>query len=332
MWRFIARRLAFIPIIAFLIGTLTFILLRVLPGDLATASCSQSCTEEILAERRAALGLDKPAFPITLTTDFPTFVELHSDDQYTDWLQDVVTGDMGRSLFGGQDVLEEITRRLPASMEIMVLTLLFSGVIGITFGILAAVMRNSPLDYAARTFAVFGQSIPDFFLLTLLVVIPSMLWQYAAPAGGYVSFFEDPWANLRLFVPPTLILSIGNAVGLMRLVRSTMLEVLRSDYVRTARAKGLNSRAVVVRHAFRNTLPPVITVLSFTIATAFSGSVILERVMNIDGLGNLFFFSVLIRDLPVVQFTVLYTALIVVMLNLLQDISYAYLDPRVRYR
>jgi peptide/nickel transport system permease protein len=330
MWRFIVRRLVFVPVIAFFIGTLTFLLLRVLPGDLATASCTQSCTKEILEERRAALGLNREIFFVTGTSDAP-FLEFHSDDQYTEWVQDVVTGDMGRSLFGGQDVLEEITRRLPASFEIMFLTLLFSGIIGITFGILSAVMRNSPLDYAVRTFAVFGQSIPDFFLLTLLVVIPSMLWQYAAPAGGYVSFFDDPWTNLRLFVPPTLILSVGNAVGLMRLVRSTMLEVLRSDYVRTARAKGLNSRAVVVRHAFRNTLPPVITVLSFTIATAFSGSIILERVMNIDGLGNYFFFSVLIRDLPVVQFTVLYTALIVVMLNLLQDISYAYLDPRVRY-
>lgn len=330
MWRFVIRRLAFIPIIAFLIGTLTFVLLRVLPGDLALASCTQNCTEEMLAERRAALGLDKPVFPITISTE-PPFVEVNSDSQYEEWLRDVLTGDMGQSLYGGQDVVEEITRRLPASIEIMLLTLLFSSLIGVTFGILSAVMRNSPLDYAARTFAVFGQSIPDFFLLTLLVVIPSMLWQYAAPAGGYVSIFEDPWTNLRLFVPPTLILSIGSAVGLMRLVRSTMLEVLRSDYVRTARAKGLNSRAVVIRHAFRNTLPPVITVLSFTIATAFSGSVILERVMNIDGLGNYFFFSVFIRDLPVVQFTVLYTAMIVVILNLVQDISYAYLDPRVRY-
>jgi len=331
MWRFVVRRLAFIPIIALAIGTVTFVLLRVLPGDFATKVCGQECTEERLAELRHELGVDKPIFPISIQSE-PPFFHLNSDDQYTDWLQDVVTGDMGTSLWGGQDVVEEITRRLPASFEIMFLTLLFSSIIGISVGILSAVMRNSPLDYAARTFAVFGQSVPDFFLLTLLIVIPSMLWNYASPAGGYVSIFDDPWTNLRLFVPPTLILSVGNAVGLMRLVRSTMLEVLRSDYVRTANAKGLHPRSVVIRHAFRNTLAPVITVLSFTLATAFSGSLILERVMGIDGLGNYFFQSVYIGDLPVVQFTVIYTALIVVTLNLLQDISYAYLDPRVRYQ
>jgi len=194
------------------------------------------------------------------------------------------------------------------------------------------VMRNSPTDYSVRLFAVFGQSIPEFFLLTLLIVIPSILWNYAPPAGGYVAFFDDPWTNMRMFIPPTLILSVGHATGLMRLVRGTMLEVLRSDYVRTAMAKGLHPRTVILRHAFRNTLAPVITVLSFTIATAFGGSIILERVMGIQGLGNFFFQAVYTRDLPVVQFTVLYTAMIVVMLNLLQDLSYAYVDPRVRYR
>jgi peptide/nickel transport system permease protein len=214
----------------------------------------------------------------------------------------------------------------------MFLTLFFGGTIGVTFGILSAVMRNTPLDYIVRVLAVFGQSIPDFFLLVLLIVIPSILWNYAAPVGGYVSIFDDPWTNIRMFVPPTLILSIGGAAGLMRLVRSTMLEVLRSDYVRTATAKGLHPQAVIIRHAFRNTLAPIITVLTFTLATAFSGSVILERIMSIDGLGNFFFQSVISRDLPVVQFTVLYTAIIVVMLNLLQDLSYAYIDPRVRFR
>jgi peptide/nickel transport system permease protein len=277
--------------------------------------CGPQCTEERREEIRQALDLDRP---------------IH--EQYFEWMRDVATGDLGTSLYGGQNVLDEVAQRLPVSFEIMIMTLLFSGAMGITFGILSAVMRNSPLDYGVRVFAVFGQSIPDFFLLTLLIVIPSMLWRYAPPAGGYVSFFEDPWTNLRMFVPPTLILSIGGAMGLMRLVRSTMLEVLRSDYVRTAQAKGLHPRAVILGHAFRNTLPPILTVLTFTIATAFSGSVILERVMGIQGLGNFFFQAVYVRDLPVVQFTVLYTAMIVVLLNLLQDLSYAVIDPRVRYR
>ena len=314
MWRFVLRRLAFIPIIAIAIGALTFFLLRVVPGDPATILCGPNCTEERRAGIEKALNLDRPLVV-----------------QYGDWMKDVATGNLGTSLYGGTDVLTEVQRRLPVSFEIMIMTLLFSGTIGITFGILSAVMRNTPLDYGVRLFAVFGQSIPDFFLLTLLIVIPSILWTYAPPVGGYVSFFDDPWTNLRMFVPPTLVLSVGHAAGLMRLVRSTMLEVLRSDYVRTAMAKGLHPRTVVVRHAFRNTLAPVLTVLSFTIATAFSGSIILEVVMGIQGLGNFFFQAVYTRDLPVVQFTVLYTALIVVLLNLLQDLSYAYVDPRVRY-
>jgi len=315
MWRFALRRLAFVPLIAIVIGALTFFLLRILPGDPATVLCGQQCTEERRDEIEKALGLDRPVH-----------------EQYVEWMKDVATGNLGTSLYGGRNVLDEVVRRLPVSFEIMIMTLLFSGTIGITFGILSAVLRNSAVDYGVRAFAVFGQSIPDFFLLTLLIVIPSILWRYAPPAGGYVAFFDDPWTNLRMFVPPTLILSVGHAAGLMRLVRSTMLEVLRSDYVRTAQAKGLHPTVVILRHAFRNTLAPILTVLTFTIATAFSGSVILERVMGIQGIGNFFFQSVYVRDLPVVQFTVLYTAMIVVLLNLLQDISYAFIDPRVRYR
>ena len=315
MWRFAVRRLLFFPIIGITISALTFFMLRVVPGDPATILCGQQCTEVERANIREALGLDRPMVV-----------------QYFEWMGDVLTGDLGTTYYGGKPVLDEVVRRLPISFEIMALTLLFGGTIGITFGILSAVMRNTPLDYAVRTLAVFGQSIPDFFLLVLLIVIPSILWNYASPVGGYVAPWEDFWANFRMFVPPTLVLSVGGAAGLMRLVRSIMLEVLRSDYVRTASAKGLHPRTVILRHAFRNTLAPIITILTFTLATAFGGSVILERVMSIDGLGNFFFQSVIARDLPVVQFTVLYTALIVVFINLLQDLSYAYVDPRVRFR
>jgi peptide/nickel transport system permease protein len=315
MWRFAVRRLLFIPIIALTISAFTFILLRVVPGDPATILCGSQCTEVERNLVKEALGLDRPLIV-----------------QYLDWMGDVLTGDLGTTYYGGQDVLDEVVRRLPISFEIMFLTLLFGGTIGVTFGILSAVMRNTPLDYGVRLLAVFGQSIPDFFLLVLLIVIPSILWNYAAPVGGYVAPWDDLWTNFRMFVPPTLILSVGGAAGLMRLVRSTMLEVLHSDYVRTAKAKGLHPRTVIIRHAFRNTLAPTITVLTFTLATAFSGTIILEFVMSIDGLGAFFFRSVIARDLPVVQFTVLYTALIVVFLNLLQDLSYAYIDPRVRFR
>ncbi len=318
MWRFVVRRLTFIPIIGIGISALVFVLLRAFPemtGDPAVIICGMNCPEERLETIREELGLAEP-IPV----------------QYFTWMGDVLTGDLGETYYGGQDVLNEVKRRLPISFEIMILTLIFGGTVGITFGILSAVMRNTPLDYGARFLAVFGQSVPDFFLLVLLIVIPSILWNYAPPYGGYVAPWDDPWTNFRMFVPPTLVISVGGAAGLMRLVRSTMLEVLRSDYVRTASAKGLHPRSVIIRHAFRNTLAPIITVLTYTLTIAFSGTIILELVMSIDGLGAFFFRSVMARDLPVVQFVVLYTAILVVLVNLLQDISYAYVDPRVRFR
>ncbi len=318
MWRFVVRRLAFIPVIAIGISALVFFLLRAWPditGDPARIICGMNCPEDRYQAIRAELNLDKPIVV-----------------QYGEWMTDVLTGDLGTNWYGGNDILDEVVNRLPISVEIMVLTLIFGGTIGISFGILSAVLRNSPLDYGVRFLAVFGQSVPDFFLLVLLIVIPSILWNYAAPVGGYVAPWEDPWTNFRMFVPPTLVVSVGGAAGLMRLTRSTMLEVLRSDYVRTATSKGLHPRTVIIRHAFRNTLAPIITLLTYTLTIAFSGMVILEVVMSIDGLGAFFFRSVISRDLPVVQFVVLYTALIVVLVNLLQDISYAYIDPRVRFR
>lgn len=318
MWRFMLRRMTFIPITAFGISAIVFFMLRIFPeitGDPAVILCGQNCSPESYDRIREALGLDRPIYI-----------------QYLSWMGDIFRGNLGTTYFGGQDVLSEVVRRFPVSFEIMFLTLIFSGTFGITFGIIAAVMRNTPLDYAVRTFAVFGQSIPDFFLLVLLIVIPSILWRYSPPIGGYVAPWDDPWTNFRMFVPPTLLLSVGGAAGLMRLVRSTMLEVLRSDYVRTASAKGLHPRTVIIRHAFRNTLAPTITVLTFLLTTAFTGALILEIVMGIDGIGAFFFRSVVTRDLPVVQFLVLYSALIVILLNLLQDVTYAFIDPRVRFR
>lgn len=318
MWRFIVRRLTFIPIIAIIISAFVFFLLRAFPemtGDPARIICGMNCPEERYQAIRAELNLDKPMIV-----------------QYGEWMRDVVTGDLGTNWYGGNDILDEVVHRLPISVEIMILTLLFGGTIGISFGILSAVMRNTPLDYGLRFLAVFGQSVPDFFLLVLLIVIPSIMWNYAAPVGGYVSPWEDFWTNARMFVPPTLVVSVGGAAGLMRLTRSTMLEVLRSDYVRTAASKGLHPRTVIIRHAFRNVLAPIVTLLTYTLTIAFSGMLILEVVMSIDGLGAFFFRSVISRDLPVVQFIVLYTALIAVLVNLLQDISYAYIDPRVRFR
>jgi peptide/nickel transport system permease protein len=212
------------------------------------------------------------------------------------------------------------------------LSLAISVVVGVVFGVVSASMRNSGIDYGVRLLAVFGQSIPEFFLLILLILVPSILWSYAPPVGGYVSPTSDLWKNIRMFLPPSVILGIGGSAGIMRLQRTTMLEVLRSDYVRTARAKGLASRSVVFTHAFRNTLAPLVTVIGASFTAVFAGSVIAERIMSLDGLGVFFLQSVLQRDFPVVQFLVLYTATVIIIANLIVDLSYAFIDPRVHYR
>ena len=315
MWRYTIRRLSFLPLIMLLVSVITFFLLRVLPGDPAVIMAGQAARPEDVQRIRQELGLERP-LPV----------------QYLDWVGDIAQGDFGKTYFGKRDIFDEVARRFPASAEIILLGLAIGLAVGVPFGIISAVMRNSPVDYSVRLFAVLGQSIPEFFLLILLIIVPSILFNYAPPTGGYVSPLEDPWLNVRLFLPPALILGLGGAAGIMRLVRATMLEVLRSDYVRTARAKGLTGRNVILNHAFRNTLAPLVTVVGIAFTAIFGGSIIAERVMSIDGLGMFFFQSVLARDFPVVQFLVLYTATVVVVTNLVVDLSYAWIDPRVRYR
>ncbi len=316
MWRYTLRRLAFLPLVLVLVSLITFILLRVLPQqDPAILMAGQNATPEQVAAIHAELGLDKP-----IAT------------QYFDWMGHVLRGDLGKTYYSKRDILDEVKHRFPASAEIILLSLTLSVVVGVTFGVISATMRNTGIDYGVRLLAVFGQSIPEFFLLVLLILIPSIVWNYAAPVGGYVSPIDDLWRNIRMFAPPSLVLGIGGSAGIMRLQRTTMLEVLRSDYVRTARAKGLASRSVVMTHAFRNTLAPLVTVVGASFTTVFAGSVIAERIMSLNGLGVFFLQSVLQRDFPVVQFLVLYTATVVILANLIVDLSYAFIDPRVKYR
>lgn len=315
MWRYTLRRLSFLPIILFAVSLLTFSVLRVLPGqDPAEIVGGANATAEQKAEYRAQLGLDRPIYR-----------------QYVDWLADAARGDFGKTFESRKDVRDEFLRRFPASFELVFLAVAFSAVFGIGFGVLSAVHRNSPIDYVVRVFAVLGASIPEFFLLTLLIIIPSYLWAYSMPVGGYVPIYEDPWTNLRLFLPAAMIIGLGGSAGLMRLVRTMMLEVLRSDYVRTARSKGLPSRTVVLTHALKNAATPILTALGSAFILVFGGSVIVETMLSIQGIGQFFFEAAFKRDLPVVQFLAVYTAAVVVIVNLVVDLSYAIVDPRVRY-
>ncbi|MEX2081491.1 MAG: ABC transporter permease [Dehalococcoidia bacterium] len=315
MRQYALRRLAYLPIIAVAVSMLTFGVLRspwsqdpviVMAGMDATPEQQQAIREE--------LGLDDP-IPV----------------QFLSWIGNLARGDLGETFRGRQPVSEQVRVRIPATAEILFLSVFFSAVFGIGWGVIAAVRQNSGADYTVRTFAVFGQSIPDFFLLVLLVVLPSIWWNYSSPVGRQPGFFEDPLQNLRLYVPPTLLLAVGGSSAMVRVTRSTLLEVLRQDYMRTARAKGLATPAVIWQHAFRNALIPIVTLLGGQIVVFFFGALILEQVFSINGLGQFFYTSVLFGDFPVVQFLVLYTALIVVTINLIVDLSYALIDPRVKY-
>ena len=314
MRQYAMRRLAYVPLIVFVVSILTFFTLR-LPFaiDPALLYINQNTTLEQEQQIRKDLGIDKPVF-----------------EQFVVWIGDVVRGDLGVTFRSRQPVWDEIQRRLPVNIQILVMSIFFSTLFGVSFGVITAVKQNSPTDYGFRIFAVFGQSIPDFFLLILLIVLPSIWWNYAPPAGGHVSIFEDPWRNLRLYVPPTLLLGVGSAAAMMRLCRSTLLEVFRQDYMRTARAKGLAGRQVVLAHGLRNAMIPVVTLIGAQIATLFFGSLILEQIFSINGLGQFFLASSISNDYPVIQFLVLYTAIVVMGINLIVDLSYV-IDPRVKY-
>ena len=315
MLRYTLRRLTWLPIILFGVSAIAFFLLRGLPGqDPAAAIAGQGATEEQLERIRADLGLDRPVMV-----------------QYGQWLGELVRGDFGREFRSEKPIRDEFTRRFPASFQLIFMSLVITAVTGIGFGIVAALWRNGPFDYAVRMFAVLAASVPEFFLLTLLIVIPSYLWSYSQPIGGYVPIYEDPMHNLRLLGPAALIIGLGGSAGLMRLTRTTMLEVMRTDYVRTAYSKGLRHRTVVMTHALRNSLTPIVTAIGTAFVAIFSGSVIAERILSIQGLGEWFFMAAFIRDLPTVQFLTVYTAAVVVIVNLIVDLSYGFIDPRVRY-
>ncbi len=316
MRQYALRRLAYLPIIAIAVSIITFAVLRSpWSQDPVIAMAGMDATPEQQQRIREELNLDKPIVA-----------------QFGLWVGELARGDFGETFRGRQPVGAQVKARLEPTLQILILSVLFSGFFGISFGVIAAVKHNRAPDLTLRTFAVFGQSIPDFFLLVLLVVLPSIWWNYSPPVGGHVSLWEDPVHNLRLYVPPTLLLAVGGSAAMVRITRSTLLEVMRQDYMRTARAKGLPGQAVIWGHAFRNALIPIVTLLGAQVTVFFFGALILEQVFSINGLGQFFFQSVVFGDFPVVQFLVLYTALIVVSLNLLVDLSYALIDPRVKYR
>ena len=263
----------------------------------------------------ARMGLDKPWY-----------------EQYGRWLGKAVQGDFGDSLVPPQSsVMGQIKGRLANTIEIGILTILISAVLGIPIGIISAVKRNSFLDVSLRTLTILGISIPNFWTATLLLVLPAKFFGWTPLTTDFASFTEDPLKNLSIVIWPAVILAYSSAAYTARLVRSSMLEVFYSDYVRTARAKGLQERIVVLRHAFRNSLIPVLTVIGLQLGVILGGAVIAEQIFAIPGLGLLTYKAYLGQDFTVVLGTVMMFALMFVLVNLIVDLLYTVLDPRIRY-
>jgi peptide/nickel transport system permease protein len=323
MTRYALRRLAWLPVILFAVSVIVFVILRELPGqDPAAAIAGQGARPEDLAQIRQQLGLDK-SLP----------------EQYAEYMKNVLSGSFGHEYNSKREIFCApwnsgdclFWDKFEPTAQIIGLGLFFAVLFGVSFGVISAMYRNSVIDYIVRVFAVIFSSIPEFFLLTLLIVIPSYLWNYAQPSGGYVRLWDDPMHWIRLMLPASFILGISGSAGLMRLTRTTMLEVLRSDYIRTAHAKGLRQHTVILAHAMRNAGTPIVTAIGTAFIAVFGGNIIVERILSIQGLGLWFFTAALIRDIPVVQFLAVYTAFIVVLMNLIVDLSYGFIDPRVRY-
>jgi peptide/nickel transport system permease protein len=309
---FIRRLVTVLPTLVF-VSMLIFGLQQLLPGDPAQILAGEDQNPELIAQLREKMHLDKP-LPV----------------QYGHWMGGVLQGDLGESARTGQPVLELILQKLPVTVQLAFMSMLIALLISIPAGIVSAVKRGSVWDHSATVFGLAGLSMPNFWLGILMILFFSVELGWL-PASGYVSPFENLGANLAAMIMPAIVLGTGIAAVLMRHTRSSMLQVLATDYVRTARAKGLRERVVVGKHALRNALTPVITLAALELGTLLSGAVLTEQVFTIPGFGKLIIDAVFNRDYAVVQGVVLVTATAYILLNLLADMAYFVFNPRLRH-
>ncbi|HEX9276709.1 MAG TPA: ABC transporter permease [Casimicrobiaceae bacterium] len=312
MLNYLLHRLATIVPTLFFVSVLIFGLQQLLPGDPAMILAGEERDPTVIAHLHQKLHLDEP-LPI----------------RYLYWAGGVLKGDLGESVRIQKPVLDLIIEKLPVTLELALLAIVIALTIGITAGIVSAVAKDSAWDYAANVFALWGLSTPNFWLGIMLILLFSVTLGWL-PASGYVSPFEDLKANLAAMIMPAFVLGNAIAAVLMRHTRSAMLQVLSADYVRTARAKGLDERVVVLKHALRNALTPVITLGALEFGTLLSGAVLTEQVFTIPGFGKLIVDAVFNRDYAVVQGVVLCTATAYITLNLLADMAYFLVNPRLR--
>jgi peptide/nickel transport system permease protein len=314
MKRYIARRLWSLLPVLFVVATVVFFLVHLTPGDPASVILGADATPEALAELRARLGLDKPLLL-----------------QFAHWCGRMLRGDLGESIFLRRPVTQAIAERLEPTFLLAGLATLFAVLIGIPTGVLAAVYHNSWLDRLFMTVAIFGVAMPNFWLGLNLIFLFALTLPLL-PVSGYVPLADNPWQTLRFLLLPAFSLGFPQSALIARMTRGSMLDVLSQDYIKTARAKGLREMLVIYKHALKNTMITVLTVVGIVLAITLSGSVVIETVFGLPGIGRLIINSVLRRDYPVIQGAVLFIAAGYVLVNLLIDVLYVYLDPRITYQ
>jgi peptide/nickel transport system permease protein len=315
MQQYIARRALLIIPTMFLVSIFVFGMVRILPGDVVLAQLfdAPQFRPEDEARLREELGLNKPA-PV----------------QYVEWIGGVLRGDLGNSLWTGRDVMGEIWKRMPVTFELAIMTFILSQMIALTVGVVSAIRQDSAIDYFLRVFAIGGLSIPFFWIATLVIVLGARYFGYLPPLV-YQSFMDNPLGNLQQFIVPAAILAFGGSATTMRMMRSSMLEILRQDFIRTAWSKGLRERQVIYRHTLRNAFLPVVTLMGAQISFLLTGSLIAEIIFNLPGTGRLAYDAVINRDYTMIQGIVLVFGTLFVVINLVVDLIYAWLDPRIRY-
>ena len=314
MGRLILRRLAATVPVLLLVTAGVFALIHLTPGDPIDAMMAESVDDTVKRELRRDLGLDRPLYL-----------------QYATWMGRLLQGDLGRSIRNREPVIENVSRRIKPSLQLAGLAMAISLLVATPIGILSAARRNSTIDRVGTSFALFGICMPNFLIALLLIFVFGVTLRWL-PISGYVDPMEEPWDGLRSLTLPAITLGLALAAVITRTLRSSMLEALSEDYIRTARAKGLSDGAVVRRHALKNALIPVVTVLGLQLGTLIGGAVITEYVFALPGVGRLVVDAVFARDYPLVQGVVLLIAVGFILSNLAVDLLYGWIDPRIRYR
>ncbi len=305
----------FIPTVL-LVTVIVFVVMRLIPGDPALAILSAddaSYTEQELQELRSQLGTDRPLVV-----------------QYLDWMGGLLRGDFGTSFWWNGPVMDRLGERIPVTIELAILGIALAVICAVPLGVISAIKPDSPIDYVSRVFTLVGISIPTFFsgILLTLLLIRAFGW---LPPLGYENIWNDPWNNLKQMMLPALALGFYDMAFIARVTRSSMMEILREDYMRTARAKGLRERIVLSRHGLKNAVLPILTISGWQFGRLFGGTVIIERIFLIPGIGQLLIDAVFQRDFPTIQAIIVIVAVSIVIINLLVDLLYGWLDPRIRY-